>query len=131
MEFPGDVPLVSDVMQRLPRGPEPADLSRQIGLPQQLNDVPSGCLSACAGGIKADNCIADEGLVGTNAREMPVPLGLTFRWRDFKYRPLFDDVNDGRGAGGVLHKAVSITGDKGSPSAHLATDSRDVDCPEG
>lgn len=78
--------------------------------------MPSGRLSASAGGIKADNGIADEGLVGANACEMPVPLGLTFRRWDFKYRPLLDDVNDGRGAGGVLHKAVSKTVDKGSPS---------------
>lgn len=79
--------------------------------------MPSCCLSASAGGIKANNCIADEGLVGANACEMPVPLGLTFRRWDFEYRPLLDDVNDGRGAWGVLHNAVSKTVDKGSPSA--------------
>jgi hypothetical protein len=74
-------------------------------------------LSASAGGIKADNCIADEGLVGANACEMAIPLGLPLRRWDFEYGPLLDDVNDRCGVGGVLHKAVSKTVDNGSPSA--------------
>ncbi|MDT7517959.1 hypothetical protein RAE19_04270 [Rhodoferax sp. TBRC 17660] len=74
-------------------------------------------MSACAGGIKADNGIADKRLVRANACEMPEPLGLPLRGWDFEYGPLLDDVNNRCGVWGVLHKEVSKTDDKGSPSA--------------